>query len=550
MADQALDQKTAATTLAAADIFYVMQNPSTTKNDRKITFQQLEGLLTVANMIGGSAYSSVSIPQFSGLGIGVAGSAQLIQGLTLQINGSTAGSGNLTVSSTSATPKGKILFGTVGAFDEANTRLGLGTQSPTTDIQIVNTTSGTANLTVYVQQLSTAYHSQVDLKSTREWLVQSQGTGGTYSGGFVVRDNTASLDRFAIDSNGIIYATANVRTSQPSSGSANLSVVVENLATAYHSGIDLKAKREWYVQSQGSGGTYSGGFVVTDVTAGIDRMSISSAGTFTLGANYFVVSSSGTLALGANSLFDNATDRLGLGTTSPSYHVHAYRASGGTSNLSIAAENLATTYHSQVILKSARQFTIGSRGTTGTNSSSFVISDDTAALDRFAIDSAGKVYFGSTATTVYDAANNRIGIGTASPSVQLHISQASSGAANITARVESLALGFNSQINLKSTRDWIIQSQGTSGTPSGSLQFYDNTAGASRACIDSAGAFLLGTTASPTSLGAGILVFADIGSTAASPTLSAATACIFQSFSSGTHKLYVKNSAGTVTLMG
>lgn len=53
------------------------------------------------------------------------------------IMGGTLSGENLTLSSTSNTTKGKILFGN-SAYDELNNRLGIGTTAPTTDVHIVN----------------------------------------------------------------------------------------------------------------------------------------------------------------------------------------------------------------------------------------------------------------------------------------------------------------------------------------------------------------------------------------------------------------------------
>lgn len=56
------------------------------------------------------------------------------------LNGGTAASQNLTLSSTANATKGKILFGT-SAYDEANNRLGIGTQSPSYTIHVQNGTA-------------------------------------------------------------------------------------------------------------------------------------------------------------------------------------------------------------------------------------------------------------------------------------------------------------------------------------------------------------------------------------------------------------------------
>lgn len=57
---------------------------------------------------------------------------------TPKINGSTAGSGTLTLMSTTNGTKGKILFGT-SAYDEVNNRLGVGTAIPATTFEVAGT---------------------------------------------------------------------------------------------------------------------------------------------------------------------------------------------------------------------------------------------------------------------------------------------------------------------------------------------------------------------------------------------------------------------------
>lgn len=54
------------------------------------------------------------------------------------LNGGTASGNNLTLSSTSNAIKGKILFGSLAAYDEANTRLGIGTTSPAATLHLAS----------------------------------------------------------------------------------------------------------------------------------------------------------------------------------------------------------------------------------------------------------------------------------------------------------------------------------------------------------------------------------------------------------------------------
>lgn len=61
------------------------------------------------------------------------------------LRGGTAAANNLTLDSTSDSTKGKILFGAVAAVDQANSRIGLGTQSPE---EILHLKTGSADYQV------------------------------------------------------------------------------------------------------------------------------------------------------------------------------------------------------------------------------------------------------------------------------------------------------------------------------------------------------------------------------------------------------------------
>ena len=56
------------------------------------------------------------------------------------INGSTLSGGNLQLNSTSNATKGKILFGASSAYDGVNSRLGIGTQTPSVNLHSISTT--------------------------------------------------------------------------------------------------------------------------------------------------------------------------------------------------------------------------------------------------------------------------------------------------------------------------------------------------------------------------------------------------------------------------
>lgn len=75
------------------------------------------------------------------------------------ITGSTQASGTLTLTSTSNATKGKILFGTGAAYDQANDRIGIGTQAPTHKLTIYGSTNSTVTDGIRVAELSAGYEA-------------------------------------------------------------------------------------------------------------------------------------------------------------------------------------------------------------------------------------------------------------------------------------------------------------------------------------------------------------------------------------------------------
>ena len=82
------------------------------------------------------------------------------------IKGGTAAGENLTLNSTNHATKGKILLGAASAFDEVNTRLGIGTASPTGALDVV---AGAKNLRFITVTLAD------DATVALETLIQSHG---------------------------------------------------------------------------------------------------------------------------------------------------------------------------------------------------------------------------------------------------------------------------------------------------------------------------------------------------------------------------------------
>jgi hypothetical protein len=118
---------------------YVQILPDQTGNSGK--FLTTDGSVTSwASVAGGSYTFSSGLTDTSGtitnnLTTGLAGGQEL--------RGGTGAGEKLTLMSTLNATKGKIQFGTSGAFDEANVRFGIGTISPSSRLDIITNTLGT-----------------------------------------------------------------------------------------------------------------------------------------------------------------------------------------------------------------------------------------------------------------------------------------------------------------------------------------------------------------------------------------------------------------------
>ena len=100
---------------------------------------------------------------------------------------------------------------------------------------------------------------------------------------------------------------------------------------------------------------------------------------------------SGTSALSsdANLYWDNTNDRLGIGTTAPSTILHTKNTSGD--NRGILIENTVVTSYAELAVKAAREFRVGTGGSSTGPNGTFYVYDATAAKHRLDITSDGDV---------------------------------------------------------------------------------------------------------------------------------------------------------------
>lgn len=99
------------------------------------------------------------------------------------LNGSTAASGNLTLSSTANATKGKVILGTTSAYDQVNDRLGIGITSPAQALHVA--------------------------QSPADYLVKIRNSNGTAAGGGAWIDT-----RWNVSTNYVLRLTSNSETNE------------------------------------------------------------------------------------------------------------------------------------------------------------------------------------------------------------------------------------------------------------------------------------------------------------------------------------------------
>lgn len=106
--------------------------------------------------------------------------AQAFRTITGGIAGGSSASGTFTISSTSHATKGKVLFGT-SAYDEINSRLGIGTASPANELQINAGTVPTMYFSGDNALVKTQYSLQIGVPSSR-YIALASGSGSATLG--------------------------------------------------------------------------------------------------------------------------------------------------------------------------------------------------------------------------------------------------------------------------------------------------------------------------------------------------------------------------------
>jgi len=262
-----------------------------------------------------------------------------------------------------------------GSGDDARTekvridsggRVGIGTDDPQSKLQIVDEVSTSIKM-----------YSTYNYSLNRNWAIQLNGFGPGNWGGISFLQSTAQDLAPTVPVFGITRA-----------GNVGIGINASNTA------VDHKLHVNGSIKIANSNSR-----LVFGTSGGTDRRALEGNVDGTLlqvGESYSKIAMYGN---------------VGIGTTSPTKQLHLLRTTGDVRGIMV--ETTVATSYAEVQVKAAREFRIGTGGSSTVPNGQFYIYDATAGAHRFDI-----------------AANGNIGIGTTSPGRKLTVTGDVSGDAN------------------------------------------------------------------------------------------------------------------------
>ena len=347
----------------------------------------VDGTLTASTLV---ATSSISVPAFeaeyattttfaiTSLTQGrvpfVGSGGLLLDSASFTFDGTSLISPVLSASSSTATSTfaGGLAIETTGfVYDFATNRIGIGTASPATQLHIYNGTASTATRVQTALANGTAVLQLIN--DARQFDVAVRGDNGD---SFIVRDQTAGVDRFVITSAGNVGIGTTTPISTFSVESSDSTVSRFSGTGDYGLAAFLNnAGQEWQI------GTDIGeDFVIRDRSAG--------AGTGRL------IIEEGTDATGITLQADNDfivnAGNVGIGTTNPLVQLHLEGTAGTDARLRLGQAASGG---------SAWDFISATNALHGVADGTLILRDHSNAANRMVINASGNVGIGETNPT-------------------------------------------------------------------------------------------------------------------------------------------------------
>ena len=291
-------------------------------------------------------------------------------------------------------------------IDTSAARLGVGTSAPNTTLEVKSSSTSTGsngNLLIQTSETNTINAGgQLTLGNTgfRRASISGRQESSSGSAGYLQLGTRGSsgdiLERFRIDS----------------SGDVGINITTPNL-TPFNKAVTLSGTNNaGYELAKGS--TLHGAFAVQ----GDDRVQLINF------QNADITFNTGTSA--TERMRINSTG-VGIGTSSPTEKLTVETTTGisikgtGSGDGIIKLVSYAGSQNAEAQIRSARG------NTSGTDSRlKFYTNNGTSTLERIDINDNGDISFyedtGTTAKLFWDASTERLGIGTSSPSAELHLS--------------------------------------------------------------------------------------------------------------------------------
>lgn len=465
--------------------------------------QDLTG--TQAGAIISDAYSAGATSAAFALQIGQSG------GQTLK--GDTASGGNLTLNSTAHATKGKILLGTGAAYDDANVRVGIGTQSPSARLHIEHSVVGARDDILIKNPAPDVSFYETDAAfDNRAWDILVNGEqlkirankdDGSAESNAIVIDRTG----ITIDSISLLATAIGVGTASPV---AKLNVVELGESTTQTDFTQAVDRAGILITTEYDANAYTPGIFWNTANNASTKPKAGFYLKETGAGSYIYMGTSNDYVTGItnNALVIDPQGFIGVSQTAPAERLHIHGAQ--TSNTNGASLRMTTSeddyptlqilnwQHGNISLNFDSYYNISWKSSYSGSNAQIYKAGNYLNINRSSGVTQGSTISSWSNTLAINLLTGDVGIGKDAPGARLHVKGDATAAANHYGQVivEPDSDDRDCFVSIRTTRStdrtWLVGAGSGAGTSN--FRIYDYTAGADRLNIDSSGRVGIGTT--------------------------------------------------------